>query len=142
MLKFVEKVERVIITTLLISLLLVVIYMTIVFLGLLFSGILSGIENSFSDNHILKHVHRIFGGFLTVLIGIELLHTIKVYLKNDVIPVQVVLLVALIGVSRHVIDLDVEHLEPGALYSASALIIALSVGYYLIKLGMAKKQVD
>ena len=139
-LKLVEKIERVIIIALLFSLLLVVIYTTVVFLGLLFSGILSSIQDSFAENNILKHLHRVFGGFLTVLIGIELLHTIKMYLKEDVVHVEVVLLVAHIGISRHVIDLDLGHLKPMTIFGVSALIIALSGGYYLIKKGMRLKR--
>ena len=139
-LKIVDKIERVIIITLLFSLLIVIIYTTIIFLGLLFSGIISAIENSFSENNILKHLHRVFGGFLSVLIGLELLHTIKMYLKEDTVHVEIVLLVALIGVSRHVIDLDITHLKPITLFGISALIISLSAGYYLIKKGGYKNR--
>lgn len=132
-----EKIERVIIVILLLSLLLVVIYTTIVFLGLLFGGIISSIKGSFSlENNILTNLHKVFGGFLSVLIGIELLHTIKMYLKEDVVHVEIVLLVALIGISRHIIDLDITHLKPLTLFAISSLIIALSGGYLLIKKGM------
>lgn len=132
-LKIVKKIERVIIITLLFGLLLIIIYTTIVFLILLFGGILSAIEDSFSENNILTHLHGIFGGFLSVLIGIELLHTIKMYLKEDVVHVEIVLLVALIGISRHVIDLDFKQMEPINIFGIGALIVALSAGYYLIK---------
>lgn len=133
-LNIVEFIEKGIIIVLLFSLLIVVLYTSIVFIALLFGGILDGIESSFSrDNNILRHLHSVFGGFLSVLIGIELLHTIKMYLKEDVVHVEIVLLVALIGVSRHVIDLDVTHLEPLTLFGISALILVLSGGYYLIK---------
>ncbi|WBX70391.1 phosphate-starvation-inducible PsiE family protein [Tenacibaculum retecalamus] len=140
-LNLVEKIERVIIITLLFSLLLVVLYTTVVFLGMLFSGIALGIQNSFTiDNNILTHLHKVFGGFLSVLIGIELLHTIKMYLKEDIVHVEIVLLVALIGVSRHVIDLDFTHLEPLTIFGISSLIIVLSGGYFLIKKGMRIKK--
>ncbi len=132
-LKIVEKTERVIIVTLLFALLLVVAYTTVVFLSLLFGGMLSAIQDSFLENNIMKHLHRIFGGFLSVLIGIELLHTIKMYLKEDVVHVEIVLLVALIGISRHVIDLDYKHMEASTIFGIAALIISLSVGYFLIK---------
>ena len=132
-LKIVKKTERVIIITLLFGLLLIIIYTTIVFLSLLFGGILSAIQDSFSENNIMKHLHGIFGGFLSVLIGIELLHTIKMYLKEDVVHVEIVLLVALIGISRHIIDLDYKHLDPITIFGIAALIIALSAGYFLIK---------
>ena len=140
-LRIVESIEKIIIIVLLFSLLIVVLYTAVVFLALLFGGIMEGIESSFSrDNNILKHLHSVFGGFLSVLIGIELLHTIKMYLKEDVVHVEIVLLVALIGVSRHVIDLDVAHLEPFTLFGISSLIIVLSGGYYLIKKVIRKEK--
>lgn len=138
-LNFVDKIERVIIIVLLFSLLLVVVYTAVVFLGMLFSGIIMSIESSFSENNILVHLHKIFGGFLSVLIGIELLHTVKMYLKEDVVHVEIVLLVALIGISRHIIDLDLEHIDSLTIFGISSLIITLSLGYYLIKKGMRIK---
>ena len=138
-LKFAAKIERLIIIVLLFSLLLIVIYSTVVFLGLLFGGILSNIQNSFTEANILRHMRDIFGGFLLVLIGIELVHTVKIYLKEDVVPVEIVLLVALIGIARHVIDLDIKEIEPMKLIGMSSLILVLSIGYYLIKKGMTLK---
>ena len=46
---------------------------------------------------------EIFGYFLLVLIGVELLETLKAYLKKDVIHIRVVLEVALIAMARKVI---------------------------------------
>jgi uncharacterized membrane protein (DUF373 family) len=46
---------------------------------------------------------EIFGYFLLVLIGVELLETLKAYMKRDVIHVRVVLEVALIAMARKVI---------------------------------------
>lgn len=139
-LNIVESIERWVIILLLFSLLIVVIYTGVVFLGLLFGGILADMQNSFAvDDNILNHLHDVFGGFLSVLIGIELLHTIKMYLKEDVVHVEIVLLVALIATSRHVIDLDIAHLEPLRLIGISMLILTLAGGYYLIKKIMRKK---
>ncbi len=140
MIKIVERIERVIILTLLFSLLAVVLYATIVFISLLFGGIIAQFQDSFSQNNILTHLHKIFGGFMLVLIGVELVHTVKMYLKEDVVHVEIVLLVALIGISRHVIDLDFKHLAPLTLIGISSLIIVLSSGYYLIKKGMRIKK--
>lgn len=47
----------------------------------------------------LDELMDLFGVFLLVLIGIELLDTIKVYLKENVVNVEVVVLVAIIAVS-------------------------------------------
>jgi uncharacterized membrane protein (DUF373 family) len=53
----------------------------------------------------ITELHSIFGLFLLILIGIELIETIKVYLLDDSIRVEIVFLVAMIGIARHVIDL-------------------------------------
>ncbi|WP_231891948.1 phosphate-starvation-inducible PsiE family protein, partial [Tenacibaculum ovolyticum] len=128
-----------ILVILLLALLSVVIYSVIMFIGLLFGEVILGVQDSFSiENDILIHLHKIFGGFLSVLIGVELLHTIKMYLKEGLIHVEIVLLVALIGISRHVIDLDIAHMKPFVIMAISSLIIALSVGYFLIKRGIRK----
>jgi uncharacterized membrane protein (DUF373 family) len=46
---------------------------------------------------------EIFGYFLLVLIGVELLETLKAYVETDFIHVRVVLEVALIAMARKVI---------------------------------------
>ncbi len=75
----------------------------------------------------------IFGLFLLVLIGIELVETIKAYLSERVIRVEVVFIVALIAISRKVIILDVKELSSLTLIGIAAIILALSAGYYLLK---------
>jgi uncharacterized membrane protein (DUF373 family) len=75
----------------------------------------------------------IFGLFLLVLIGIELVETIKAYLSERVIRVEVVIIVALIAISRKVIILDVKELSSLTLIGIAAIILALSAGYYLLK---------
>lgn len=80
----------------------------------------------------------LFGVFMLVLIGIELLDTIKVYFRENVVHVEVVMLVAMIAVARKVIVLEPEKYEPLALIGIGVLIIALAVGYYLIKRSMGQ----
>ena len=75
----------------------------------------------------------IFGIFLLVLIGIELFETMEIYIKENVVHIEVVLTVALIALARKVIILDVKKLESTTLLAIAALILALSVGYYLIR---------
>jgi len=56
----------------------------------------------------LNQLMDLFGIFMLVLIGIELLDTIKVYLKENVMHVEVVVLVAIIAVARKVVVLKIE----------------------------------
>lgn len=81
---------------------------------------------------------NIFGHFLLVLIGIELLETFKIYIEENVINVQVVLLVAIIAIARKVIILDVKTLPSMTLVGIGVIVISLSIGYYLVK----KSQLD
>src|SRR5579871_4746785 len=50
----------------------------------------------------------LFGFLLLVLIGVELLSTLKAYLSESVVHVELVLEVALIAVARKVIILDLK----------------------------------
>lgn len=77
---------------------------------------------------------EIFGLFLLVLIGIELLDTIaKTYMGESTDHAQIVIAVAIIAIARKVIILDVKDLSGLALIGIAAIILALSVGYYLIR---------
>lgn len=81
----------------------------------------------------LEEMLEVFGFFLMVLIGLELLETIKAYLDKDRIHVEVVFLVAIVAAARKVIILDYKTMTPEILYSISAVIVALGVGYFLVR---------
>jgi uncharacterized membrane protein (DUF373 family) len=76
---------------------------------------------------------ELFGTFMLVLIGIELLDTIKVYLKENVVHVEVVVLVAIIAIARKVVVLKIEEIEGLKIIGVAFIIVALAVAYYLIK---------
>lgn len=81
----------------------------------------------------IGELHEIFGLFLIVLIGIELLETIRTYFSKNVIHVHVVFTVAIIAIARKVIILDISKMTELALAGIASIILALAVGYYLIK---------
>jgi uncharacterized membrane protein (DUF373 family) len=81
----------------------------------------------------IDQLFEIFGFFLILLIGVELLETIKAYLAENVIHSEIVLEVALIAISRKVIILDVKDYEPLTIVGIAALILAIAVSFFLIK---------
>ncbi len=81
----------------------------------------------------LDDLMDLFGVFLLVLIGIELLDTIKIYLKESVVHVEVVVLVAIIALARKVVVMKPDELSGETTLGIAALIIALAVSYFLIK---------
>jgi uncharacterized membrane protein (DUF373 family) len=76
---------------------------------------------------------EIIGLVLLIMIGVELVETIKTYFNDRVVHVEVVLEVALIAIARKVIIVDVKEFSADALLGIAALVIALSIGYYLQK---------
>lgn len=81
----------------------------------------------------IEEILEVFGFFLLVLIGIELLETIKAYLLEKVVHVEIVIEVALIAIARKVIILDVEKYSHLTVMGIAALILALAVAIYAIK---------
>jgi uncharacterized membrane protein (DUF373 family) len=75
---------------------------------------------------------EIFGYFLLILIGVELLETIRAYLTEHVVHVEVVIEVALIAIARKVIILDLKEIYANSLLGIAAIITALAVAYYLV----------
>jgi len=79
----------------------------------------------------------VLGAFLLVLIGVELLDTIKAYFSENTIHVEIVLLLAIIAIARKVILLDptsVSGTDFGLeLTGIGAVVLGLAGGYYLIK---------
>jgi uncharacterized membrane protein (DUF373 family) len=73
---------------------------------------------------------QIFGYFLLVLIGVELIETLKAYVKKDVIHVRVVLEVALIAMARKVIIEEPNVVPSLTLFGIAALILALGLASY------------
>jgi uncharacterized membrane protein (DUF373 family) len=76
----------------------------------------------------------LFGFFMLVLIGIELLQTImKTYLSQEQPHLEIVLSVAIIAIARKVIILDLKEVDSLSLVGIAAIIIALTGGYFLMK---------
>ncbi len=74
-----------------------------------------------------------FGLFLMVLIGLELMATMRMYLSDHTIHVEMMLLVALTAVTRKVVILDTVETEPLLVFGVGFLILALPGGYFLIR---------
>ena len=87
-----------------------------------------------SVNELLE----VFGLFMLVVIGIELLQSImKTYLTEGQPHFEVVLSVAIIAIARKVIILDLKEVDSLSLIGIASIVIALTVGYYLMKRGHA-----
>jgi uncharacterized membrane protein (DUF373 family) len=78
-------------------------------------------------------VLRAFAGVLLVLLGLELLESLRTFFVEHRVRLEVILIVATIAVGRHIILLDVEHTSGLSLLGVASVVLALTSGYALVK---------
>jgi uncharacterized membrane protein (DUF373 family) len=100
---------------------------------LFINGVRSHLGSVHSVENMQGELQRVFAGVLLVLLGLELFETLKTYFTEQSIRIEVILIVAMIGIGRHILNLDLEHTSALTLLGAAALILALAVSYFLIK---------
>ena len=97
----------------------------------LFNEIFDAKDDSLSLD--VDELFKIFSFVFIILIGFEMMETIEMYFKKNVVHAEVVLLVAVIAVTRKVILLDLEKYDPVAIIGLGIIILSLGACYYLIK---------
>jgi len=129
MLDEINKFERIVYTVLIILLGAVLVCaiaeLIWLFVSYLFSPTISLLDN--------REIVAVLGSFLLVLITVELLDTMKAYITENVIHVEVVVLLAIIAIARKVILLDPASTDSGELIGIGIIVVGLAAAYYLIR---------
>ncbi len=89
-----------------------------------------------NDDRLLvtkEQTRQVLPVFFNILIAIELIDTFNIYIKERSIKVQSILLIGLIAIGRKLLVLDIGHSEGLQNIGLAAIILALSLGYYLVK---------
>lgn len=129
MLSYLEKFEGIITRILLVLMAGVVLLATIELTWILVQDVLT-------PPVVLLEIHELlelFGLFLLVLIGIELMHSVKTYIVRREFHLETVVTVAIIAVARKIIVLEPKELPQGTLLGIAALVLALAVAYYVVR---------
>ncbi len=129
MLPYLEKFERAITHTLIVLMAGVVLLATFELAWILVKDVLTPPLFLLEIQELLE----LFGLFLLVLIGIELLHSVKTYIVRREFHLETVLTVAMIAVARKIIVLEPKELPEGTLLGMAALVLALALGYYIMR---------
>jgi len=129
MIQFLKKFERLIVQALIVMMVVVILVATVELSWIIIKDILAPPMFLL----VIADLLEIFGFFMLVLIGIELLETIKAYLTDHVIHIEIVLEVALIAIARKVIILDIEKYDGLTLIGTAALILAVAAACYAVK---------
>lgn len=80
-----------------------------------------------------RSVQSLFAGVLLVVLGLELMDTLRNYFIEHRLRVEFLISVALIAVARHVIQIDYEHASALSVAAMAALLLALAGGYVLVR---------
>lgn len=129
MIKYLHKFERVVIAVLILMLALVIL-LSVVELGWVLIRDISKPPIFILE---IRELLELFGLFLLVLIGIELLETMKKYYTKGRVDLDVIISVSLIALGRKIITMDPKGYDPMTLVGIAAMILALFLGYWVIK---------
>lgn len=92
------------------------------------------VNHPITDTNALHEAfQRAMAGIFVVLIGIELLETIRTYNTHRRFRLEIVLVVGAIAVARHVIQLDFHHVDGMFMAGLGVLIFALVAGFWLLQ---------
>lgn len=80
----------------------------------------------------------LFGAFLLVLIGVELLETLNAYVHDHELRAELIILVTVIALARKLITLDLGAQSSATLLGLAALITSLALAYVLIRRARAR----
>lgn len=126
--------QRLVLVTVQLFLLVIIVLAVAVLGSLLYQALSHGdVFAIHSSSEFQMKVQRAFGGALLVLLGLELLETVRTYFTEHRIRLEVIMVVALIAVSRHIIVIDFEHASGLWLAGVASLVIALGAAYYLVR---------
>jgi uncharacterized membrane protein (DUF373 family) len=82
-----------------------------------------------SLNDLQNSVQALFAGVLLVILGLELLDTLRHYFIQHHLRAEFLLSVALIAVARHVVRVDYEHTSPAIVAAMAFLLLTLGAAY-------------
>ena len=136
MLHLVEQIEKLIFRALIILLLVAMVLGTLELSRVLIVEI---IEPPFLQLDISK-VFESFGLALIILIGLELLKILKMFLTEDKIRPEMVVEVAVIALCNKIITLDTKHTSGDVLLGIAAILIGLSIGYFVFRFRTSNKE--
>ena len=131
--RIIHRVELIIISAMQLLLIFAIATATVVLFVLFTRNLIADASRIESVADLLPTMQQSFAGILIVVLGLELLETLKTYFTEHHVRVEVILVVAIIAVGRHVIQVDFEHTPGTTDLGLAALIVALVVGYFLVR---------
>jgi uncharacterized membrane protein (DUF373 family) len=129
LIEYIEKFEKLIYGTLIVMLMAVLVFALVDLASTIYKAVITPPIGMILNSELT----HLLGVFLLVLIGIELLDTIRAYFREKTIHVEIVVLLAIIAISRKIILLEPASTNGPEQIGIGVVIIGLAASYYLIK---------
>jgi uncharacterized membrane protein (DUF373 family) len=81
-----------------------------------------------------KIVYEIFSMVLVIAVGYELIKSFTIIVSSDKLPTALIIEVAIIAICNKIITLNFKEISYAYLLSISALLLALGIAFYLVKM--------
>ncbi|MFL6446419.1 MAG: phosphate-starvation-inducible PsiE family protein [Bryobacteraceae bacterium] len=131
--KLVWMFEKATITALQILIVVAVVVATVMLFVLFVQNLYTRIADIQTVGDLLPAMQKVFAGALIVLLGLELAETLRTYFAKHEIRVEVILIMAIVAIGRHMIQLDFDHVPASEIFGLSALMASLTGGYFFVK---------
>jgi uncharacterized membrane protein (DUF373 family) len=87
-------------------------------------------------------IEHVFAGVMLLLLGLELLKSLSSFVEGYRVQVQMIIVVAIIAVARHILMIDFDRVEPIKLIGIAALVLTLAISYAIVReRGLARSPV-
>jgi uncharacterized membrane protein (DUF373 family) len=96
-------------------------------------GVLTSLIKVSSLDQLQADLQHVFAGVLLLVLGLELMKSLESFFVGFRVQVEIIVVVAVIAVARHVLLIDFEHAQPMTILAVAALILALAISYILVR---------
>jgi uncharacterized membrane protein (DUF373 family) len=91
------------------------------------------VSNFHTGTYSLEEKGKPIGGlFFSILLTLEIIQTVSVFARETIVKVRIILIVGLIAITRKILIEDMNQASANEEFAIAALILSLSLGYFLV----------
>ena len=135
---FIARVEKYISYTLISVGLIFAVYQVVELVYLVFDNLFTSLAKG--EFYVGKQGMPLAALFFNILLLLEVLETVKTFSKGHIIKIKIILIVGIIAVTRKLLMADMTHAEPMEEIAVGIVILALSIGYFLVSKANTPKE--
>jgi uncharacterized membrane protein (DUF373 family) len=96
-------------------------------------GLLTSVTSVRTLDQLQTDLQHVFAGVLLLVLGLELMKSLESFFVSFRVQVEIIVVVAVIAVARHVLLIDYDHADPLKILAIAGLILALAISYVMVR---------